>query len=84
MKYLMEWDVGGPWYSLLEVMFPFVFLTQHKNFPPVTTHAARPHYPPSHAVQMIPTAVDQLDTNQTEGKEMPKCCNTKGTLKCSQ
>lgn len=68
MKHLMECSVGGPWYKLLEVMFPSVFLPQHNNFPPVTTHAARPHYPPSRAVQMTCTAADQLDTNQTEGE----------------
>lgn len=66
MKYLMEWGVGGPWYSLLEVMFPSLFFPQCNNFPPVTTRAARPHYPSSQDVQMISTAVDQLDTNQTE------------------
>lgn len=63
---LVECSVGGPWYNLSEVVFPSVFLPQCNNFPPVTTHAARPHYPPSHAVQMISTAADQLDANQTE------------------
>lgn len=69
MKYIMEWGVGGPWYGLLEVIFPSVFLPQHNNFPPATTYATRPHYPPSHAVHMIHTAVGQLDTSQTEGEK---------------
>lgn len=66
MKYLMEWGVGGPWYRLLQVMLPSVVLPQRNSFPPVTTRAGRPHHPPPHAVQMTPTAVDHLDTNQTE------------------
>lgn len=68
MKYLMEWGVGGPWYRLLEVIIPSVFLPQCNNFPPVTTHASRTHYPPSHAVRMVPKAADQVATNQTDGE----------------
>lgn len=68
MKYLMEWGVGGPWYRLLDIIIPSVFLPQCNNFPSVTTLAPRTPYPPSHAVQMVPTAADQLDTSQTEGE----------------